>query len=222
MAGFLGQDTLLVDPHPGPAAVGRALAHAAGQLDADLVVLLDVGGDVLAHGHEPGLASPLADSVLLAAGPFIAAAGIPVLGAVFGAGCDGELLPTEVAERLQEIRDGGSPVNEHALGAELLPSLREAATAVTTEASAMAIRCAAGDRGPAAIRGGRRTVELTELGGRLCLFDVAAALAGPARLGAALDAHGTLLDADALLAARGIRTEFAYERDMAAADAAAS
>jgi hypothetical protein len=69
MAGFLGRRTVLVDPGPGPAAVGRALADAAQRLGADLVVLLDVGGDVLAHGDEPGLASPLADATLLAAAP---------------------------------------------------------------------------------------------------------------------------------------------------------
>ncbi len=220
MAAFLSEDTLLVDPNPGPAAVGAALADAAHQLDADLVVLLDVGGDVLAHGHEPGLASPLADSVLLASGPFVAAAGVSVLGVVFGAGCDGELTPDEVAERLQEMRDAGAPVSEQTLTPAILPHLHDATRAVTTEASAMAVRCAAGDRGAASIRGGRRTVQLTELGGRLCLFDVDAALAGPARLAAALDPHGTLLDADALLGARGVRTELAYERDMAAGDTA--
>jgi hypothetical protein len=216
MAGFLGEDTLLVDPHPGPAAVGAALADAARQLGADHVVLLDVGGDVLAHGDEAGLASPLADAVLLAAGPFVAAAGVSVSGVLFGAGCDGELLPEEVAARLQELRDGGSPVAELSLDPASLPRLQAAAAAVTTEASAMAIRCAAGDRGPVAIRGGRRSVQLTELGGRLFCFDIDGALAGPARLAALLDPQGTLLDADALLAVRGIRTELAYERDMAA------
>jgi hypothetical protein len=31
-------------------------------------VLIDVGGDVLAQGHEPGLRSPLCDALMLAAG----------------------------------------------------------------------------------------------------------------------------------------------------------
>ncbi|MCW3015124.1 MAG: hypothetical protein JWO02_2216 [Solirubrobacterales bacterium] len=217
MAAFLGRDTVLVDPNPGPAATGAALADAARQLGADLVVLLDVGGDVLAHGHEAGLASPLADAVLLAAGPHVVAAGVPVLGAVFGAGCDGELLPEEVAQRLEELRAAGGTVSELELPPTTLPRLRQAATAVTTEASAMAIRCAGGDRGATTIRDGRRSVQLTELGGRLCLFDVDAALAGPARLAAALDPAGTLEDGDAMLAARGIRSELAYERDLAAA-----
>lgn len=213
MAAFLGQDTLLVDPNPGPAAVGAALADAARQLGADLVVLLDVGGDVLAHGHEAGLASPLADAVLLAAAPAIAAAGIEVLGAVFGAGCDGELTPEEVAERLGELAAAGAPAEVLPLPAAALGRLGDAVTVVVTEASAMAIRCAHGDRGPTTIRDGRRTVQLTELGGQLCLFDVAAALAGPARLAAALDPAGTLLDAHDLLTAQGIRTELAFERE---------
>nr|WP_302182749.1 DUF1152 domain-containing protein [Paraconexibacter antarcticus] len=217
MAGFLGRPTVLVDPNAGPAAVGRALADAARQRGADLVVLLDVGGDVLAHGGEAGLASPLADAVLLAAGPACAAAGVPVLGALFGAGCDGELKPAEVAERLAELEATSAPVDRIKLPAELLPRLAAAAVTVPTEASAMAIACARGDRGERPIRGGRRLVELTELGGRLCLFDVGAALAGPARLAAALDPDGTLADADRLLEARGIRTELAYERDAAAA-----
>ena len=69
MAAFLGEPVVLVDPNPGPAAIAAGLDAAAAQLDCDLVVLLDVGGDVLAHGHEPGLASPLADAIVLAAAP---------------------------------------------------------------------------------------------------------------------------------------------------------
>lgn len=219
MAGFLGRRTVLVDPGPGPAAVGRALHDAARRLGADLVVLLDVGGDVLAHGDEAGLASPLADAVLLAAGPFCAAAGTPVLGALFGAGCDGELLPAEVAARLDELAAAGAPAARFELPGTLLPRLEAAAAVVPTEASAMALRCARGERGPVPIRGGRRTVQLSELGGRLCLFDVAAALAGPARVAALLHPHGTLEDAEARLAARGIRSELAYERDAASSAA---
>jgi len=67
MARFLDEPVLLLDPSDGPAAVAAGLADAAGQLGCDLVVLTDVGGDVLAHGHEAGLGSPLADAVCLAA-----------------------------------------------------------------------------------------------------------------------------------------------------------
>src|SRR5205823_6334555 len=105
MAGFIGEPTLLVDPNGGPQAVGAGLEAAASELGCDVVVLLDVGGDVLAHGDEPGLASPLADAVMIAAAPLVA--GARVVGAVFGAGCDGELTPAEVAQPLAEVDAAG-------------------------------------------------------------------------------------------------------------------
>ena len=43
-------------------------------MNTDLLVGIDVGGDSLAEGHEPGLRSPLADSIMLAAWAELAAA----------------------------------------------------------------------------------------------------------------------------------------------------
>lgn len=214
VAALTGEPTVLVDPHPGPDAVGTALADAAGRLGCDLVVLLDVGGDVLAHGDEPGLASPLADAVLLAAHEACAAGGVPVLGVVVGAGCDGELTPDEVAERLEELRLAGGDRGTYAIP-DLEP-LRAAVAVVPTEASAMALRCAEGDTGPVPIRQGRRQVLLTPLGGQLHCFDPAVAMASCARLAAVVAGAASLTQADERLAARGVRTEWAYERDAAA------
>lgn len=214
VAALLGEPTVLVDPHPGPDAVGAALADAAGRLGCDLVVLLDVGGDVLAHGDEPGLASPLADSALLASHAACAAAGVPVLGVVVGAGCDGELTPAEVDARLTELREAGGDRGSHAIP-DLEP-LRAAAAVVPTEASAMALRCAEGETGLVPIRQGRRQVELTPLGGLLHCFDPGVAMASCARLAAVVAGAASLTEADELLAARGVRTEWAYERDAAA------
>src|ERR671935_1930324 len=72
MASHLGRPTLILDITRGPAALASGLAEAAAELGCDTVVLLDVGGDVLAHGDEPGLASPLCDSIVLAAGLLLA------------------------------------------------------------------------------------------------------------------------------------------------------
>ena len=68
MAEFLGQRTLLIDINDGPARVADGLARAIAALKCDLLVLVDVGGDVVARGDEPGLRSPLCDAVMLAAG----------------------------------------------------------------------------------------------------------------------------------------------------------
>ena len=216
MAGVLGRPVALIDPCEGPAAIAGGLLAAAEHLGCDLLVLLDVGGDVLAHGDEPGLASPLADALLLAAAPHTIAAGLPTIGVVFGAGCDGELTPAEVRARFDELRATGGGLGESDPPAAALAQLEAALPDVPTEASAMALRCARGERGTATIRGGRRTVELTALGGRLLWFDPAVAIAGPARLAAAVADAPDLQAAHDLLTARGVRTELAYELDAAA------
>jgi len=210
VARAIGERTVLVDPNPGPRAVAEALDDAAAKLGCGRIVLLDVGGDVLAHGDEPGLASPLADAVLLACARHLRT---PAAGAVFGAGCDGELTPAEVRARLDEVGTTG----EERLTAEQLDRVEGWAREVPTEASAMALRCARGDRGAAPIRQGRRNVELTELGGVVAWFDPLRAIDTAARLAAMVADARSLEEADALLEARGIRTELAYEREMAAA-----
>ena len=80
----------------------------------------------------------------------------------------------------------------------------------------MALRCARGETGHAAIRGGRRTVELSPLGGRLLWFDPAVAMASAARLAELVRDAASLQEGHDLLTARGVRTELAYELDAAA------
>ena len=215
MARALGEQTVLVDPNPGPRAVGEALADAAGQLGCDLVILVDVGGDMLGHGHEQGLASPLADAVLLAAAPAIEAAGVPTAAAVFGAGCDGELTVEEVLERVSEVASAGGLLGAWGPTPEGLAELERALEAVPTEASAMAVRCALGTRGEVSIRDGRRTVPLTLVGGLTFFLDCAITIATAARCAAAVVGAGDLRDADARLRALGIATELGYEEDAA-------
>ena len=212
MSSFLdGAPVVLVDPNPGPAAIAAGLDVAARHLQADLIVLLDVGGDVLAHGDEPGLASPLADATVLSAAPALTT---PVLGAVFGIGCDGELTPAEVLARLDEVDAAGGLLTDLPLAPQALDRVEQSLELVTTEASAMAVRCARGETGRAAIRNGRRTVPLTPDGGRLICFDPAAAIRSAARLAQAVAGAPSLERAQEILAALGIRTELDYEREM--------
>ena len=72
MATHLGRPVLLLDITGGPAGARRpGSPRRPRELGCDAIVLLDVGGDVLAHGDEPGLASPLCDAIVLAAGLFL-------------------------------------------------------------------------------------------------------------------------------------------------------
>jgi len=207
----LGERVLLVDPWTGPEGVARALDDAAARLDADLIALVDVGGDVLAQGHEPGLGSPLADSLLLAAAAFLRT---PAVGAIWGAACDGELTLDEVLGRIAGLAAAGALIGAWGTPPELLPRLEEAIAAVPTEASAMAVACARGGHGTAHIRGGARTVPLSPVGGLTFVFDAARALeANAAPVAALLRDAGSLEEAEGRLQAEGIRSELAYERE---------
>jgi hypothetical protein len=213
MARFLGERVLLVDPHPGSAAIADGLAQAADTLGADLIVLLDVGGDALAHGHEPGLASPLCDSLMLAAAARLQDSGRNVLAGVFGVGCDGELTVEEVMERVSEVSAAGGLAGVRGLTEPVAERLEQAVKEVPTEASAMAVRCFRGDTGTAPIRRGLRTVPLTPLGALTIYLDPRAAVDSAARLAKAVMDAPSLEDANDALHAAGVRTELDLERE---------
>jgi hypothetical protein len=215
VARHLGEPTLLLDPSDGPAGVASGLEGAAHDLGCELVVLVDVGGDVLGHGDEAHLASPLADAVCLAAAPALAAAGVTVLLAVFGAGCDGELTPDEVLARVAEVAAAGGMLGTWGPGRDELARLDAAVAEVPTEASAMALRCAHGETGATTIRGGRRTVLLTPAGGLVFFLDPLVALRSAARCAVLVGAAATLEEANDILLAHGISTELDYESEQA-------
>lgn len=215
MARHLGRKTALIDVTGGPAMVAEGIPAAVRELGCDLVVLCDVGGDVLAAGPEPGLASPLCDATVLAGA--CAVADVPIIGCVFGAGCDAELTAGEVMGRIALLAGAGGWLGTLSPAPATVAELVEACGLVPTEASRMAARCASGEIGPAEIRGGRRTVELGPLGALAMFFDPLIALREVAPLAAAVAGTGSLDAARDALAALGIRTELDIERDRYAA-----
>jgi hypothetical protein len=215
MAKHLGRPVLLLDITVGPRALATGLAEAARELGCDAIVLLDVGGDVLAHGDEPGLASPLCDAVVLAAGLFLARSA-EVLAAVYGPGCDGELTPDEVLGRVTELQSAGALLGAWGLTPQACDLVESAAEVVPTEASLNAARCARGERGPVPIRGGRRTVQLTPLGGLTFFFDPLAAADAAVPLATAVSPAASLEQAHEVLTGMGVRTELELERERAA------
>ena len=103
MAAVLKQEILLVDINGGVQGVVDGLEAAMTELNTDLLVGLDVGGDSLAQGHEPGLRSPLADSIMLAAFAELEKRGHRTMWGVFGYGSDGELTVDEIELALSKL-----------------------------------------------------------------------------------------------------------------------
>ncbi|MEA2413313.1 MAG: hypothetical protein QOC77_3874 [Thermoleophilaceae bacterium] len=216
MAEFLGEPTLLVDVLRGPAAIAAGLASAAARLDVDLIVFADVGGDVLAHGHEPGLGSPLCDALMLAAAVRLERdGGIEVLGAIFGPGCDGELTLAEVSDRLASVARAGGLAGARGLTPPIADRLEAAIEHVPTEASAQAVRGFRGVAGPTSIRGGRRALELMPAVALTVYYDVTVAYEASAPLARAVAEAGSLDEANEVLRSLGVRSELDWELDAA-------
>lgn len=97
LAAELPQTLALIDPHHGAEGITRQLEELIERLAPESIDLLDVGGDILAHGDEPTLRSPLADALPLAACCQVNA---PVRLLVAGPGLDGELPADLLHDRM--------------------------------------------------------------------------------------------------------------------------
>jgi hypothetical protein len=113
------------------------------------------------------------------------------------------------------VAAAGGLLGVRALDAESLPRLEAAAAAIPTEASAQVLRCARGERGPTAIRDGRRPLELSALGALTVYVEPRAAVASAAVLARAVRGRPTLAAANEALHELGVRTELDYERERA-------
>jgi hypothetical protein len=214
MARFLGQDTILIDVLAGPAAIADSMATAASELDVDLVLCVDVGGDVLGQGTEPGLASPLCDAVMLAAAAELQSAGLSTVAGIFGPCCDGELTLEELLDRIAELSMHRGLLGTSTLTPEVVAELERAVELVPTEASAQAIRCARGEIGWTTIRNGRRKVLLSPVGALSFYFDPQSAVGTVARLARAVTGTGSLDEANERLHELGVHTELDFERSL--------
>jgi hypothetical protein len=215
MASFLGSATVLVDINDGVAAVADGLARASDRLGVDLVVFVDVGGDVLAQGDERGLSSPLCDAMMLAAAARLSRAGRNVLAGIFGIGCDAELTPSEVLALLARVADAGGWAGARGLTEPVASRLEQAMEFVPTEASAQAVRAFRGASGTTTIRGGRRSLELSPDAAVTFYLDVERTVEATGRLARAVDGAPNLEDANRALNELGVTTELDREIEAA-------
>jgi hypothetical protein len=212
MAAYLDRPTVLIDIHGGPAGVADGLGRAITALDRDLTVFVDVGGDVLSQGDEPGLRSPLCDAIMLAAAQRLAVAGRPVLLGIFGIGCDSELTVAEVLERISWVARAGGLCGVRGLTEPVASRVEESLEFVPTEASAQAIRAFRGVSGTVTIRGGARHFELSSVAAQTSFLDVEVAYAAAGPLARAVAEASGLEEANDALNALGVRTELDLER----------
>lgn len=213
MAGICSQEILLIDINGGVKGVIEGLEAALKEFQADLLVGVDVGGDSLAEGTEPGLRSPLADSIMLAAYAEFERRGWRTLWGVFGYGSDGELTVEEIEFALNRVAKSGGLLGAWALTPKVVAELEEVIKEVQTEASAVPVECAKGAWGEKRIRQGQRRVKLTPLATLTFFLSPTVVYQTLARPAQAVSKSSSLEEANQALQALGLKTELDLERE---------
>jgi hypothetical protein len=202
LAAELRAELFLLDPSGGAQGLARQLSELARLLDRQTVTIVDVGGDILAHGDEPTLQSPLADSLVLAATATLD--NVQVL--VTGAGIDGELPEGLVLERYEQL--GAQTI--HTLSTADVNGFRPLFEWHPSEATGLLCAAAAGVRGIAEIRA-RLHVELTDHTPEIARLDYTPVMRAN-QLAQQLVDTGSLAEADEALRSAGRDSEIDYER----------
>jgi hypothetical protein len=180
VAAHVDETVALVDISAGPATVAEGLQTAREALDLDLVVGVDAGGDALARGGEPGIRSPIADAIAVAA---LDLADVPSMIGVYGWGSDGELTPDELDSALAEVASRDGLLGAWGLTPRVCRELDELFEIVPTEASRLPVDAARGGLGDREIRDGTRSLRLTAASTVTfyCGTEAVAAVSDPAR-----------------------------------------
>ncbi|MFF5322196.1 DUF1152 domain-containing protein [Janibacter hoylei] len=150
-----GARIFLHDFEGGAEGLAEQFQRLAASLEVVELVVVDVGGDIVARGPEPDLRSPLADSLTLAAA---LGAGISTRVVVLGPGADAELPEAEVLALLEET--GAMPVGP--IAADDVRSLQVVLSWHPTEASALVAAGAEGLRACVAMRRGVAPVPISD------------------------------------------------------------
>lgn len=206
LAAELPARLLLLDPTAGAVGMAEQLLRAAAFCGATSLTLVDVGGDVLTDGHDPGLRSPLADQLALAAA---VRSGLPTRLLITGAGLDGELPVPTITRRLSEL--GGQPLES--LTAEDIEPVRHAFAWHPSEASGLLAAAALGLRGRVEVRDAADQVDLTD--GTTAVFAVDAARAAAVTPSCRLVDSKSLSEAETIVRQITGLSEIRYETDKA-------
>lgn len=150
-----GAKLFLHDFEGGAHGLTAQLRQLALSLEVERLVVVDVGGDIAARGPEPGLRSPLADSLTLAAA---LGTGIATSVVVLGPGADAELPEGEVLRLLEEV----AAMKIGRITVDDVQGFLHVLSWHPTEASALVAAAAEGLRGSAIMRRGAAPVRITD------------------------------------------------------------
>lgn len=204
----LGEPIGVVDVASGCVGVRKGLEELSTYLGCDVIVGVDVGGDVLASGFEEELWSPLADFIGLAA-----LKDVEGVLAVHSPGSDGELNQEYVLKRVALVTEHGGYLGARGVTLEDIENLEKILEHVESEASRVTLLAAKGAYGKVEIRRGSRTVHVTPLN-MITFFLKSSVVAGLNPLISELSNTTSIEEARRKLNEKKIYTELDLEEDV--------
>lgn len=197
----------VLDVASGHIGVREGLEELSAYFGCDVIVGVDVGGDVLATGFEYELWSPLADFIGLAA-----LKDLKGVLAVHSPGSDGELKPNYVLRRIALVTKRGGYLGARGVTLEDIENLKKILKYVESEASRATLLAAKGAYGVVEIRRGSRIVRVTPLN-MMTFFLKSSIVAELNSLIAELSGTRSIEEAREKLNKRKVYTELDLEED---------
>ncbi len=195
-------------------AIAEELAEIVDKFGIDVVIGIDVGGDVLAEGHEDTLRSPLADAYTTAVlYKLKKLTGVPVAIGIAGPGVDGELERSYIYERMSALARKGAYLCAYGPTKGALAFLGEVLQRVVTEASRAIYEAARGFHGVMKLRGGSRTTHIDISSSITYLFDLEKSIDELPLVKLLLNAQGIRHGME-ILNSYGILTELNIEEEL--------
>jgi hypothetical protein len=176
----------------------------------DLVVGLDVGGDVIAQGHEKGLSSPLADSIMLSALKKIDKR-IPTKIGVLGYGSDGELKQEELNSSLSIISKNKGLLGMLGITIPASKLMKKLVSKVETDASRVPLLAFDGAYGLSPIRRGRIKVEVHPLSQATIFLKTSVVFSKISLSARLINNSSSIWESNGILLKQGFKTELDFE-----------
>jgi hypothetical protein len=148
---ILKEEIGVVDLSKAALGVREGIKELMNLFGTDLVLGVDVGGDILATGYEEDLWSPLADFTGLAS-----IKDLESILAVHSVGGDGELSQEYVLRRISLVAEKGGFLGARGMTPEDYEVLKNLLSSIESEASKTSLRAFEGFHGQISMRGGSR------------------------------------------------------------------
>ena len=178
--------------------------------EIDYVVGVDVGGEVLAIGDEEGLASPLADSIMLNVLKILEAKCLTHLG-VLGYGSDGELKINEINKCMAIASSKKGLVGSVGLSVDAYKAMKKIIKKVETDASRIPLLSFEGSYGNHPIRRGRIQVEVHPMSQITFLFKPTVVFKNLSKPSQLISKSKSFYESNEILLTNSISSEFNYE-----------